>query len=264
MNSKHISYVAALVAAGTLFAGVAPADAAPATQHTKSATSSIRSEPDLTGVWARYPSPFPPDLGDDEDVPPPKPGPDLKEPYASQWKAKRDRRAAMLKAGTPLVDPSTNCLPEGMPGIMQAIYPIEILQTPGRITVLAELFMQTRRIYVDQPFPAPDDMAPTYNGFSSAHWEGDTLLVETRGIKTDVEFFEIPHSDAMTVKERYRLTAPDMLTLDVSIEDPQYLKTPYRFTWVYKRDHEYRIPEYVCDNRKDVINPDGTVSYGVE
>jgi hypothetical protein len=234
-------------------------------------SSSIRSvkavpaqaEPDITGVWERDPFPF---SDDDETklIPPPGAGPDLKEPYASQWKALQDKRQAMLTAGTPLVDASTRCLPEGTPGIMEAIYPIQILQTRGQITVLAELFMQTRRIYLDAPFPAPDDLAPSYYGFSSGHWDGDVLVVKTRGVQKEVQFYDIPHSDAMVVTERYRLTGPDKLRLDVSMDDPEYLKKPYNFTWEYKRNPEYRIPEYVCDHRLDVINPNGTVSMGLK
>ncbi|MQP67899.1 hypothetical protein GE253_21500 [Niveispirillum sp. SYP-B3756] len=220
-------------------------------------------EPNITGVWERYPSPFPEGDTGFEDLQPPGNGPDLKDPYASQWKAQAAKRQAALDAGTPLVDNSTRCLPEGMPTIMQAVYPIQILQTPGQITVLAEIFMQTRRIYIDQPFPAPDDLAPSYYGFSSAHWDGNTLVVKTRGVKTDVRFFEIPHSDAMTITEHYTLTKPDMLKLDISIEDPSYLKTPYRFTYEYKRNDKYRIGEYVCDASLTVFNPDGTVSVKV-
>lgn len=222
--------------------------------------SAARAEPNITGVWERYPSPFPPGLGDFDDVPPPGKGPDLKEPYASQWKAQWTKRQAALKAGTPLVDPSTRCLPEGMPTVMQGIYPIQILQTPGQITVLAELFMQTRRIYLDQPFPAADDLAPSYYGFSSGHWREATLVVKTRGVQKDVQFFEIPHSDAMIITERFHLTAPNMLKIDIVIEDPVYLKSPYRFTWVYKRNDKYRIPEYVCDHSLEEIKPDGTVA----
>lgn len=219
------------------------------------------TEPNITGVWERYPSPF---VNDDDDetklAPPPGKGPDLKEPYASAWKALRAKRQAALKAGTPLVDASTRCLPEGTPGIMEGIYPIQILQTPGQVTVLAELFMQTRRIYLDAPFPAPDDLPPSYYGFSTGHWDGDMLIVRTRGVQKDLQFYDIPHSDAMTVTERFRLTAPNMLRLDVTFDDPEYLKTPYTFTWEYKRNPAYHIPEYVCDHRLDVINPDGTVS----
>lgn len=239
-------------------------EAAMAAAPAQSATAAgVRAEPNITGVWERDPFPFDDDDGDETKLPPPPGGgPVLKEPYASQWKALQAKRQALLRAGTPLVDPSTQCLPEGTPGIMEAIYPIQILQTPGQITVLAELFMQTRRIYLNAEIPAPDDLAPSYYGFSSARWEGDTLVVETRGVQDSVKFYDIPHSDAMVVTERLRLIGPDKLRLDVSVEDPEYLAKPYEFRWEYKRNHEYQIPEYVCDHRLDVINPDGTVSFG--
>jgi len=220
-----------------------------------------KAVPNITGVWERYPSPFEEGGAGFDDIPPPRPGPVLVEPYAAQWKAQRTKRQAAFDAGHALVDPSTLCLPEGTPTIMQAIYPIQILQTPGQITVLAELFMQTRRVYVDAPFPAPGDLEPTFYGFSSARWDGDTLVIKTRGIKQSVQFFEIPHSDRMAVTERYRLTGPDMLRGDFSIEDPGYLKVPYRWTWRYKRNRTYRVPEYVCDHSLEKVNPDGTVSF---
>ncbi|MCF8708054.1 hypothetical protein [Rhizorhapis sp. SPR117] len=263
MNFRHVAGFA-VASALALYGPGAAAMVSPAAPTGANDTVNVKAEPNITGVWERYPSPFPEDSDGFDDVQPPGDGPDLEEPYASQWKAQRAKRAAALKAGTPLVDPSTQCLPEGMPTIMQAIYPIQILQTPGQITVLAEIFMQTRRIYLDTPFPKPDDLAPTYTGFSSAHWKGDTLVIETRGVREDVEFFEIPHSDAMTITEHYRLIADDMLQADISIKDPGYLKTPYNFTWVYKRNDNYQIPEYVCDNRLDVINPDGTVSFDIQ
>ena len=63
----------------------------------------------------------------------------------------------------------------------------------------------------------------------------------------------------MTVTERYQLAANGRLYLDVSIEDPGYLRTPYEFRWIYERKPGYRVPEYVCDDLHDTINPDGTV-----
>lgn len=236
-------------------APVAPASAASAPD------SMAHQDPDITGVWERDPFPF----GDDDETklaPPPGGAPDLREPYASQWKALQEKRQAMLKAGTPLVDASTNCLPEGTPGIMEAIYPIQILQTKGQITILAELFMQTRKIYLDAPFPAADDLPPSYYGFSTATWEGSTLTVRTRGVQESVKFYDIPHGDALAVTEKITLIGKDRLRVDVSMDDPEYLNKPYTFTWEYKRNPTYRIPEYVCDHRLDVINPDGTVSFG--
>lgn len=272
MKIKSVSLVAAIalgcssVQAAQTEAVVKGSSAGSATRSVPRPTPPIASEGarDLTGVWARYPAPWPSFMGDFEDIPPPDLGPDLEEPYATQWKEKRTKRLDAFKAGKPLIDPSTKCLPEGMPGVMLGIYPIQILQTPGQITVLAEIFMQTRRIYMDQPMPPLDELAPTYYGFSTGHWEGDVLVIKTRGIRKDVEFFEIPHSEAMTITERYQIAANGRLYLDVSIEDPGYLRTPYEFRWIYERKPGYRVPEYVCDDLHDTINPDGTVEFKLD
>jgi hypothetical protein len=220
--------------------------------------------PNITGVWERYPDPYADEANIFMDLPPPAGGPKLREPYASQWTALREKRLAALKAGKPLLDASTLCLPEGMPTIMGATYAIEILQTQGQVTVLAEFLTQTRRIYLDTPLPAADDMAPSYNGYSSGHWEGDTLVIKTRGIRTDVQFFEIPHSGELTITERIKMTGHDLLENQVTMDDPDYLETPYTFTFGYRRNKDYRIMEYICDHPRDVIGPDGTVSMKLE
>ena len=214
-------------------------------------------EPNITGVWEIYPDPPPPRRSFV-----PNGGPKLKEPYASQWKAFRAERDEKLKAGTPLVDSSTLCQPEGMPMIMHAPFPLQILQTPGQVTVLAEFLTQTRRIYLDTPMPAPDDNAPSYYGFSAGRWEGDTLVVTTKGVQEDVQFFEIPHSSNMTITERIHLTAPNMLEDQITIDDPDVLLEPYTFTYGYRRNDDYRIMEFYCEREDPLlkVNADGTVS----
>lgn len=214
---------------------------------------------DLNGTWERFPHLVSSDAEVFEDLEPPEGGPVLREPYASEWKALRATRAAAAKAGKPLVDDSTRCRPEGMPGVMGAIFPIEILQTPGRITVLGEFLMQTRRIFLDAQMPTADDFSPSFYGFSAGRWVGDTLVVVTRHVRKDVLFFEIPHSEAMTITERIRAVAPDRIENQVEIDDPTYLKQPYRFVFGYQRNPEYRLMEYFCDPGNDVIQKDGTV-----
>jgi len=223
-------------------------------------------EPDITGVWEIYPDPFAGDENTFKELPVPNGGPKLREPYASQWKATRDARDAKLKAGTPLVDPSTLCLPEGMPMIMGAIFPLQILQTPGQVTVLAEFLTQTRRILLNKKMPAPEDLSPSYSGYSVGHWEGKTLVVTTRGVRENVQFFEIPHSADMTITERITPTAPGMLEDRIVIEDPKVLAEPYTFTYGYKRNDDYQIMEYICDREDPLfkVNQDGTVSMKVE
>ena len=224
------------------------------------------SEPNIMGIWEIYPDPFAGDENTFLELPVPNGGPKLKEPYASEWKARRALREAKLKAGTPLVDPSTLCIPEGMPSIMGAIFPFQILQTPGQVTVLAEFLTQTRRIYLDTPMPAPDDNAPSYYGFSVGHWEGGTLIVTTKGVREDVQFFEIPHSADMTITERIRLTGPNLLENQITMDDPKRLIEPYRVTYGYKRNDHYRMMEYFCERQDPLIqfNKDGTTSMKVD
>lgn len=86
-----------------------------------SASLVLAAPPDFTGVWARYPDPY----GDGpapDGPPPPEGGPRLREPYATAYKNYQKRKAAADKQGKPLLDASSQCLPEGMPTIMDAGY----------------------------------------------------------------------------------------------------------------------------------------------
>lgn len=246
-------------------AQAAPAQAKAAKAKAPSAATAAKSKAvaprDISGVWELYPDPFAGDENTFRELPVPGDGPTLREPYATQWKALRDKRDAALKAGTPLVDPSTQCMPEGMPMIMGAIFPIEILQTPGRVTVLAEFLTQTRRIYLNRAQPKLDDITPSFYGMTTGRWEGNTLVLTTRGVKEDVRFFEIPHSADMTITERIRRTGPELMEDQITIEDPKMLLKPYRFTYGYKRNPQYEIMEYFCEREDPLlkVKPDGTV-----
>ncbi len=261
---KSVKFAMMTAIALVALPGVAVAQAAkPTAPKAAAATVAAKTaEPNIMGVWEIYPDPFAGDENTFLELPVPNGGPKLKEPYASQWKAKRAERDAKLKAGTPLADPSTLCLPEGMPAIMGAIFPFQILQTPGQVTVLAEFLTQTRRIILNKKMPADDELSPNYYGYSVGHWEGDTLVVTTRGVREDVQFFEIPHSAKMQITERIRLTAPGMLEDKIVIEDPDRLVEPYHVTYGYKRNDDYEIKEYLCDKEDPLfkVNADGTVS----
>lgn len=248
------------IAAPVLAAAPAPAKAAPqpAAQPAVPATSAA---PDINGVWEIYPDPFAGEENTFLELPVPGDGPKLREPYATEWKTLRANRDAKLKAGTPLVDPSTQCLPEGMPSIMGAIFPLEFLQTPGQVTVLAEFLTQTRRIYLNKTMPALEELTPSFYGMSVGKWEGDTLVVTTKGVKEETRFFEIPHSLEMTITERIKVTGPGLIENEITIDDPKVLLEPYRFTYGYKRNPEYQIMEYYCEREDPLfkVKEDGTV-----
>lgn len=242
-------------------AGAKPAPPAAAAATAPATSAATAGVPDINGVWEIYPDPFAGEENTFLELPVPGDGPKLREPYATEWKTLRANRDAKLKAGTPLVDASTQCLPEGMPSIMGAIFPLEFLQTPGQVTVLAEFLTQTRRIYLNKTMPPLEEMTPNFYGMSVGHWEGDTLVVTTRGVKPETRFFEIPHSLEMTITERIKVTGPGLIENQITIDDPKVLSEPYRFTYGYKRNPDYQIMEYFCDREDPLfrVKEDGTV-----
>ena len=93
--------------------------------------------PNITGAWGSYPGPRsgPPD----PKLAPPPPSPLLlKGQYKTAYEAQRAKEIESDKRGEPLGNASTECLPPGMPQMMSAIYPIEFIQSEGRVTVVAE------------------------------------------------------------------------------------------------------------------------------
>jgi len=210
--------------------------------------------PDISGTWERYPEDW---AGPDPDNPVPPNGPfKLNEPYASAFVDLQKRKAAANLAGTPIATSSTRCLPEGMPTIMEAIYPIQIVQTAGQVIVLAEFLTQTRRIWLDDSMPPADEISPSFNGHSVGHWEGDTLVVETLGVRSDVTYYGIPHTAALQLTERIRRTDPETLEDHVTIDDPTVFAEPYSFTLTYKKS-DYRISEYICENNQVEVDDRG-------
>ena len=215
---------------------------------------SVGTRPDISGTWERTPDDW---FGEDPDDPVHPGGPmDLKEPYASEYAALKKRQAAANEAGTPLATTSAKCLPEGMPVLMAALFPIQIIHDDKQVVVLGEYLQQVRRIILNEAMPAKETLDPAYQGHSRGHWEGDTLVVETQAVRPDVRFYDVAHGQDMKITERIRLRGPDHLENQVVIEDPQVLNSPYRFTFEYKRS-DYRIQEYVCENNQIVIDSEG-------
>ncbi|MEO5708173.1 MAG: hypothetical protein ABIQ46_14150 [Alteraurantiacibacter sp.] len=261
----NISKLNLLVAVAATLAGctsVHAQEAAPGTASSAGTVTAAEAQhPDISGIWEIYPDPFAGEENTFLELPVPGDGPRLREPYASDWARLRAERDALLLAGTPRVDPSTLCTPEGMPMIMGAIFPLEILQTPGRVTVLAEYLTQTRRVPLDRPLPASEDINPNFYGYSSGRWEGDTLVIRTVGVAANSLFFEIPFSAEMTITERIRVTGVDLMENVITIEDPVTLLEPYTFTYGYRRNPEYEMQEYFCEREDPLfrVNTDGTV-----
>jgi hypothetical protein len=212
------------------------------------------AEPDFTGTWERYPPPG--ETADPRYAPTPIPDPPLKPEYMAQYRDNQAKLAARLKEGQPAGDNYVHCIPDGMPAMMMGMFPMEIFQRPEQINITQEAFTQVRRVYMNQPLPNWDEVNPSFYGASVGHWEGDTLVMETTGIKQNVEFRWTPHSEAMKITERMRLLAPDILQDQISVED-EYFEKPWTYSYTFRRMPDYKLQEYVCEDNREYVDEQG-------
>jgi hypothetical protein len=215
------------------------------------------NSPDFSGAWGPYRG----GRGADAKLAPPPATPlAIKPEYAKAYEARRAAEAAANSRGEPLATASSACVPYGMPSMMSvAVYPIEIIQTLKQVTIIAEAFSEVRRVYIGKPQQKIDDVPPGYYGRSVGRWEGDTLVIDTVGIKESVQYQRMPHSDQMHISERMRLVAPDVLHDQITIEDPVVLEKPYTYTLAYRRMPDYEMVEFVCDNNREYVDDQGVV-----
>jgi hypothetical protein len=243
------------VAAARLVIVVALLGAAGAFAHAQSP-----GRPNIGGAWV----PMGGGRGaaaDPRIAPPPATPIVLKPQYAKAYEARRAADAAATKRGEPAATPAVLCLPYGMPRMMTvASYPIEILMTPGQVTIVTEAFSEVRRVYLDQPQLPIDEVPPGYYGHSVGRWDGDTLVVDTVGIKESVPGYNfVPHSDRMRITERIRLVTPDVLHDQITIDDPVVLEKPFTYTLAFRRLPNYKMVEFVCENNREYIDEQGRV-----
>jgi hypothetical protein len=174
-------------------------------------------------------------------------------PWNEKAKAQIEHMFAEEKAGRP-PPIFVECLPEAMPAWMLVTHnAMEILFTPGRVTILGESDgNRLRRIYTDGR-GHPDDPDPTFHGHSIGHWEGDTLVVDTIGIRPQTyiavsEAAGVPNNGDMHVIERIHLAAPDELHDDLEVIAPHVLTNPWKTTRIFfrQRARKFDIVEGVC------------------
>ncbi len=185
------------------------------------------------------------------------PAPGIEPPLKPQYMDILKRRIRAKNAGKPETDTSTQCFPHGMPRLMESPYPIEIVQTPGRVTLLHEVAHEVRRFYLDQKQPTNPKIS--YLGHSVAHWEGDTLVVDTVGINASsfIDDEGSSHSDQEHIVERFhKIDGGRQLEVDTTVEDPVTLEHPYSYQRFFQWRPDVRPQEYVCEenNRNAPVN----------
>lgn len=192
--------------------------------------------PDLTGVWSI--------------VDPPhalRPLDGSAPPLTPSARKIHEEHVAAAARGDRSFDGMTRCLPPGLPRLMLIDEPFEILQRPQVVYFVFQLNRLPRRAYVGEKLP--DDPDPLWLGYSVAHWEADTLVIESSGFNdlTLLDDSGLPHSEALRLTERYRLSRDGKhLHALFTIDDPKSYTRPWTVKAEYVRRPGYEIPEEVC------------------
>jgi hypothetical protein len=131
-------------------------------------------------------------------------------------------------------DPSLRCIPVAFGTLNISLYGLgfvgQIIQTPKFVTMLTETYHSFKIIPTDGR-KHRDDVAPSFRGDSVGHWEGDSLVVDSRNF-TDTNWMFAEgnvsfHSDALRIVERYRRVDANTLEVDTTVEDPKVLTGPW-------------------------------------
>jgi hypothetical protein len=140
------------------------------------------------------------------------------------------------------------CFPPGTPRIYLHPFPMEVIQTPGRVMMLFEYDHLVRQIYTDGRGHRTD-LAPSWMGDSIGHWEGGTLVVESVNFndRTWLDRRGVPHSEEMRLVERIRLDADGNLQIDMRVEDPIALAEPWEMRRIYRKT-DWTIEELMCED----------------
>jgi hypothetical protein len=155
-------------------------------------------------------------------------------------------------------DPMLACLPPGGPRMFQVAHGVQFLEQPERKRVFVLSGGGNRNwrlIYLDgRPLPQSEDVTPTYFGYSSGHWDGDTLVVDSDAFNERFWFSNggLPHTESLRLTERFSRTDFNTLRYEVQVNDPGTYTRPWSSAWTLHWIADQDIPEYFCqDDSKD-------------
>lgn len=140
------------------------------------------------------------------------------------------------------------CITRGITGsILPSLYgdAMRIVQSPDSVAISYEMLHDTRIIPLDRS-DLPDAEVRQYMGASIGHFEGDTLVIETRNLTDELTVGRgIPSPEAV-ITERIRRIDPEMINYEVTINDPGSFEAPWTFRLTLTTQPDYEILEYSC------------------
>jgi hypothetical protein len=203
------------------------------------APKALNGKPDLSGIWRVATGRYLQNIAADV----------VEAPFQPWAATLYKERADALGKGRP----SEQCIPHGIPdGMLVRNSPFKMVQTPDELIILYEEFNHFRQIFSDgRGFPP--DTTPSWYGYSTGRWEGDTFVAETIGFN-DKSWFDDPghpHSDQLRVTERFQRRDFGHLTIQITFDDPKAYTKPWSATVPFDLLPDTELIESICENEKD-------------
>ena len=252
--------IRALLAAIFLVAGAPAACAQPAKQATK-----FSALPDWSGAWVRATGNFYESTPEQALQPaPPAASPRQHPPYTPKFEAIYQENLKRIAADR-YPDPVSTCgTPIGYPRIFATPDAYEFIVRPEQTWILSENGPNIVRIYTDgRSHPPPDEMWLTYTGNNVGHWESDTLVFHSIGMKgvgsTTLGRAGVVMSDKLEVSTRIRRIEPDRLLVTMILTDPEALTRPWPVAFTFTRlPKDTFIYDYACaENNRNPVTAEG-------
>jgi hypothetical protein len=169
-------------------------------------------------------------------------------PYRPDALAKRDAN----REGWPKTDPEAACYLPGIPRATYLPYPFQIVQGDDDILFVYSFANANRAVHLKDTRTIDEVPVDLWMGWSNGRWDGDTLVVETRGLngKQWLDHGGLPASDKLTVIERFRRPTFGALEIDITINDPTYYTTPWTATPKLRLMPDTELFEFICNENE--------------
>ena len=149
-------------------------------------------------------------------------------------------------------DPHVRCLPDNPPRTWTMPHLTKAVHTPKLLLLLYEVNAMYRQIFIDGR-PLPEDPSPGWNGYSTARWEGDTLVVQTAGFRNDlwIDMGGSPMSDVAKLTERIRRPNYGTLEVEVTVDDAKVYARPWTVKLTENIELDTELIDEIClENEK--------------
>jgi hypothetical protein len=203
-------------------------------------------KPDLSGVWAA-PSTDEQRLLADRFGPNPRPRMELTAWAQEQYEYNRDPKEGF--SGRPELNPVKNCVPLTAAQLITggtSSATLEFIQSAKRLLILYQWDHNVRQIWTDGRGHA-EDPGLTWLGDSVGKWDGDTLVVDTIGLRNEqwLDGAGHVHSPELRIEERYQRLDFDTMQVDLTFDDPKAFVTPYKRRIYYRLRPDWELIEDV-------------------